>query len=94
MNGWTPIDIINFWGRPERNSAQVVRELSSKSSYSTILEDKVIVKWCLEFSAFSYKEMIDKFNAEYIAGGAAQNTARVAQVIPLHVPYTYVHANT
>ena len=27
--------------------------------------------------------MIDKFNAEYIAGGAAQNTARVAQVIPL-----------
>ena len=25
--------------------------------------------------------MIDKFNAEYIAGGAAQNTARVAQVI-------------
>lgn len=26
-----------------------------------------------------YKEMIDKFNAEYIAGGAAQNTARVAQ---------------
>lgn len=26
-----------------------------------------------------YKEMIEKFSAEYIAGGAAQNTARVAQ---------------
>jgi len=25
--------------------------------------------------------MIEKFSAEYIAGGAAQNTARVAQVI-------------
>lgn len=25
--------------------------------------------------------MVDKFSAEYIAGGAAQNTARVAQVI-------------
>ena len=31
--------------------------------------------------------MIDKFNAEYIAGGAAQNTARVAQVIPLQYRY-------
>ena len=27
--------------------------------------------------------MADKFNVEYIAGGAAQNTARVAQVSDL-----------
>ena len=30
--------------------------------------------------------MIDKFNAEYIAGGAAQNTARVAQVMHKFMP--------
>ena len=29
---------------------------------------------------FSYKEMVDKFNVEYIPGGATQNSMRVAQV--------------
>ena len=32
---------------------------------------------------FSYKEMVDKFNVEYIPGGATQNSMRVAQVSKL-----------
>ena len=29
---------------------------------------------------FSYKKMVEKFNVEYIPGGATQNSIRVAQV--------------
>ena len=34
---------------------------------------------------FSYKEMVDKFNVEYIPGGATQNSMRVAQVSKFNV---------
>ena len=33
---------------------------------------------------FSYKELVDKFNVEYIPGGATQNSIRVAQVCSIH----------
>ena len=34
---------------------------------------------------FSYKEMVDKFNVEYIPGGATQNSMRVAQVCKCNI---------
>lgn len=36
---------------------------------------------------FSYKEMVDKFNVEYIPGGATQNSMRVAQVSKCNIVF-------
>lgn len=32
-----------------------------------------------------YQELVDKYEVEYIAGGAVQNSLRVAQVMPRHI---------
>ena len=38
-----------------------------------------------------YQELVDKYEVEYIAGGAVQNSLRVTQVLPSSIPTVLCH---